>query len=324
MRPPAKQQSALRNPLNGMLGTETNVRILRILAAAAVPIGKAELARQAGLNQTGVRRALKELVKFGIVEDVGSAPRKLVELRTRHTLSSAIRDLFISEAERFQEIVASLGELMASVQPPPRSAWIQGPIAKASDQPGDPVVVGVLTSTRAAALTRQQLMSALPRVMNDPDVRVEFLVVTQADLEAYPDLEEQLDDSILLVAPHPSQLLEGAKMGRNVETKRSHDQLDQQALALANAIAQRITEDPGLISRTAASLRQRLERASPGEQHELGEWLALLENRATHQIVSLLLDPSESGTRLRQSLPFLDVLTKEERDKITEKASDDS
>ncbi len=41
----AASQSALRMPLNWMLGTQTNVRILRALYQLDVPIGVSELAR---------------------------------------------------------------------------------------------------------------------------------------------------------------------------------------------------------------------------------------------------------------------------------------
>ena len=94
MRPPAEQQSALRKPLNYLLGTETAVRILRVLSTTATPIGKAELARQADLNASGVRRALKPLIELGIVDEVGNTPRHPVRLRVSGALSQPLRRLF--------------------------------------------------------------------------------------------------------------------------------------------------------------------------------------------------------------------------------------
>ena len=324
MRPPAKSQSALRNPLNEVLGTETNVRILRVLGAAEVPLGKAVLARQADLNPSGVRRALRTLIELGMVEEVGNTPRQPVRLRNRHPLSGALRDLFQAERARFDLLVESLREMIAHVQPPPRSAWVQGPVARGTDGPEDPVVVGVLTSARNAANAREQLLSMLPEFVSDPDVQVVLKTWTVADMDASTDLEEELDGVILLVAPHPLQLLDSRQVTRDVATGHSHALMDRRALALARAIADRITGDPELIPRAVSYLRRRMERTSAQELHDLSEWLDVLEHKSVTQIRSLLLEPGERATRLRQSLPFLEVLTETERKDILQRVSDDA
>ena len=50
MRPTAEQQSALREPLNYILSTEVNVRVLRVIWRSQSPLGKSEVARRARLN----------------------------------------------------------------------------------------------------------------------------------------------------------------------------------------------------------------------------------------------------------------------------------
>ena len=45
MRPVTVRQSALRAPLNAFLGTEANVRLLRILTQTAEPVTATQLAR---------------------------------------------------------------------------------------------------------------------------------------------------------------------------------------------------------------------------------------------------------------------------------------
>ena len=324
MRPPAESQSALRNTLNEVLGTETNVRILRVLGAAEVPLGKSELARQANLNPSGVRRALRALIELGIVEEVGKTPRQPVRLRKEYPLSGALRGLFQAESARFELLVESLREMIAHVHPPPQSAWIQGPVARGTDETGDPVVVGVLTSARYAASAREQLLSMLPEFVSDPDVQVVLKVWTLADMDASTDLEEELDGAILLVAPHPLQLLDSRQLTRDHAIRHSHTHMDRRSLALAQAIADRITRDPELIPRTVSYIRRRMERASAQEQSELSEWLDVLEHKSVTQVRSLLLEPGERATRLRQSLPFLEVLTETERQDILQRVSDDA
>ena len=43
MRPPSKRQSALRNPLNALLGTPANVRVLRALAESDTALSASEM-----------------------------------------------------------------------------------------------------------------------------------------------------------------------------------------------------------------------------------------------------------------------------------------
>ncbi|MEN8145014.1 MAG: helix-turn-helix domain-containing protein [Gemmatimonadota bacterium] len=319
MRPPAQSQSALRDPLNYALGTETNVRIIRVLVAAEAPLGKAEVARRAGLNPSGVRRALRGLIELGIVEEIGTAGSQPVRLRPESRLSGTLRDLFHAELEQFTQLVESLRGLLASLNPPPRSAWIQGPVARGTDKPGDALVVGVLTSASSAADIREQMLSMLPEFVTDSDVQVVPRVWTAADVEAIPEMEAELDSVIVLVAPHPLQLLERDGERKDPAARRSHPQADRRALALARAIADRIEDDPDLIPLAARNLRHRRELASAREQHELDEWLELLEHRSAAQVRSVLVDPGERATRLRQSLPFLDVLTETEREEIVER-----
>lgn len=324
MRPPAEPQSALRNPLNDLLGRETHVRILRVLSAAEAPMGKAELARQADLNPSGVRRALGALIELGIVEEVGKTPRPPVRLRKKHTLYGVLRELFRAERARIDLLVESLREMISHLQPPPRSAWVQGPVARGTDKPRDPVVVGVLTSARNAASAREQLLSMLPEFVSDPDVQVVLKIWTLADMDASTELEEELEGAILLVAPHPLQLLDSRRVAGDAATGRSHTHLDRRALALARAIADRIPKDPELIPRAVSYLRRRMEKVSARELPELNEWLELLEHKSVGQVRSLLLETGERATRLRQSLPFLEVLTETERRKILQRVSDEA
>ncbi len=324
MRPPAESQSALRNPLNHVLGTETNVRILRVLSATDVPLGRTDLARQTALNPSGVRRALKGLIDLGVVEEVGKPPRQLVRLREKHPLSGSLKDLFLAEKARFERLVENVRELISHVQPPPRSAWIQGPVARGTDEPGDPVVVGVLVSARNAASAREQLLSLLPETVSDPDVQVVFKIWTLADMDASTGLREELDGAFLLLAPHPLQLLDSRRSSGDVTIGNSHGHMDRRSLALARAVADRISENPELIPRAVRYLRRRIDLASARERHDLKEWLDLLENKPVSQVRRLLLDSGERATRLRQSLPFLDVLTETEREQILQRVSNDT
>jgi hypothetical protein len=307
-----------------MLGTEANVRILRVLAAAYDPLGKSEVARQAQLNPAGVRRALRQLARFGIVEEVGKKPRQTVRLSEDHSLAPAIRRLFQDERVRFTGLVEALGRMVSRLEPPVRSAWIQGPVARGTDVLGDPIELGVLTSARDASTAREQLLSMIPEFIDDPDVQVVPRIWTAADVETAPDLDGVLEDAVLLVAPHPLQLLGRDDPGPRDPPGARHEERDRQASAWARALADRIEADPGLVRRAAEYARRRMESASARELHDLRDWLDLLEHKSISQVRGVLLGSDERATRMRQSLPFLGALTEEERREITRQASDDT
>jgi hypothetical protein len=89
---------------------------------------------------------------------------------------------------------------------------------------------------------------------------------------------------------------------------QSHQEIDERSLAMVHQIVAKIDQDP---------LRQGLERARANCQkwpatRATREWAEILEN--SWEIVrEVLLDPSEEGRRLRQSDPFVGILSPQER-----------
>jgi hypothetical protein len=95
---------------------------------------------------------------------------------------------------------------------------------------------------------------------------------------------------------------------------RSHQEIDARSLALAQAIVAKIDSDPrrtGLLRARANCDRWLARERRPA----IAEWRAIL-HREWDEVRQVLLDPSEEGTRLRQSNPFTGVLTSHERDVI--------
>ena len=91
----------------------------------------------------------------------------------------------------------------------------------------------------------------------------------------------------------------------------SHDDINRRSLALACELVRRVDADPQ--HEALAQARQRCERwlrTTPCT--DLQEWSEILRN-PWPTVRALLLDPSETGQRLRQSNPFCRVLTPQER-----------
>lgn len=317
MRPVATPQSALRAPLNRLLGTEANVRILRVLAETATPLSRAEIARRAELNASGVRRSVDALIGWGIVESVGAGSRRPVRLRREHPLAAPLEDLFQAERRRFEELIDGLQSQIAELRPPPLSAWVQGPVARDEDEPEDPLVVGLLAAAGDIDETADRLRAAVGDLVRAQDVLIEVRAFALPDLRAARHGRSELENLILLHGPSPLDLLD-AEREREGGAAVDHALLDRRALALGRALAERIAEDPSLVERARRYVRERLEDASPGERETLREWDGLLENASVPRLRQFLVDPGERATRLRQTLPFLEALSPDERQEIIE------
>src|SRR6202165_4722825 len=105
MRPTSRPQSAIRTPLNRLLATETNVRLLRALVEIKKPLPPSLLAGYVMLNLSSVIKALSGLEELGVAEYVGSGGRRPVKFVRNHPLSSALEALFVAERTRFETIL---------------------------------------------------------------------------------------------------------------------------------------------------------------------------------------------------------------------------
>lgn len=317
MRPARTAQSALRAPLNGILGTEAGVRILRELVLAGAPLSRSELARRSGLSLPGVMGALEKLGAAGIVESVGEGSRQTVQMREGHPLHGVLLALFHQEANRMPALLDELKALMGKMEPVPRAAWIEGPVAEGVDRPSEPLVLGFLAGSRDVSRLASALRQELAPVERDYDVTIEVRGRTEADLATLDTDEERVVRAAWgLLGPHPTAYLDAREEDGAGQARRaalSHARHDLQALLAASWIAQRLDRDPSLPRRARSWLVHRLHEASEREAEELNEWVRLLDSASIPRLQYVLRDGGERATRLRQSNPFLPVLTDPER-----------
>ena len=104
---------------------------------------------------------------------------------------------------------------------------------------------------------------------------------------------------------------------------RSHAEHDQRARRLAVAIAAKLKWDPGLARIAQQHIARREKRASPQERRELQEWARILTTMSPDRLRRFLVEPGERATRLRQTLPALEILTPAERDAVLASVTDD-
>lgn len=318
MGTPSEKQSHFRTPLNRIMGTETNVRVLRVLTDTQTPLSKPEVARRAALNPSGVRRTLDGLIESGIVEAVGAGSQRPVQLRRSHPLAGPLEKLFRAERERVDQFYRTLRSSIAEHSGQIRAAWIQGPLAHGQDELGDSVVIGVLASSDVIGEVTSDLTHALTPVGGRHEVRIEVKGYTVPDLLALPSSEvRQLSETLpLLGAPPEAYLEEEGEADELDQSSRTHEELDRQALEYGRAIADRLADDPTLLERAQRFIDRRIDKASGTERDELREWALLLESMSLPRLREFLVSESERAQRLRQTLPFLEVLTDEERNAV--------
>jgi DNA-binding transcriptional ArsR family regulator len=313
-------QSALQNPLNRILGTETNVRVLRVLAGTNEALSAAELSRRTLLHISGIGKALTALEETGIVEYVGTGSRQPVRLRGVHPLTEAVRLLFRAERQRADAVFNGISQAVQAVMPPPQSAWIQGPITTATDKPHEPVVLGIITGPLAVENTTETIRRALAALERELDVTIDVRTRTLADIMTTPTGEHGLlKHAIPVLGPPPLSLLDRATPHEGIRSMRgptTHAELDERSLRFASGIAERLRHDPAIVERARAYVSQRLSLASRGEALELREWEHILATMSLPKLRHFLQDSGPRATRLRQSSPFLGVLTSEERDQL--------
>lgn len=318
MRPTSRPQSALRSPLNHILGAEANVRVLRVVLLSDIPIGVSELARLAALQVSGVARVCTRLEDLGVIEAVGRGARHRQFRRGgRLQLVNQLTALFREERAHAERVMEEVREAVRGGSPQIRAAWIEGPVALGTDRPADALVVGVLVEPAGVDSVRLELWPRLLTLQASGDVVVELRVLTIADLKtADAQGRAELERVFPLLGPPPLDLIRTEPpRGQSVRDPRRkrHADLEARSQAIAQVIADRIRRDPSLVEDARRYLERRMPSASPGERLELQEWQSILATMSIPRLRRFLVRDDARARRLRQSSPFLTVLSPDER-----------
>lgn len=320
MPKPKRPHNQLLRPLNEILGTQANVRLMRALALSTTSVTSGELASRAQLGRTTIYPALRALEGAGVIEFVGAGSQRQVQMRDRHPLAGALKELFRAEAGRFDELITALRELFGKPPLRPISAWAdetaQG--AQSTD------ALGLYFVARPEDLEKltDYLNLHLADVERTYDVHIAVNGLTRSELETFHRTQGRtLGDVTLLDGIPPVALLEASRPRTKLALKL-HDEHDARSRRLALAIATKIKRDPGLIGLAADRVKRRAVKASPGERRELVEWMRLLSTMSSARLRRFILEDSQRAVRLRQSLPALNLLSPAERDAVVRSQTD--
>jgi hypothetical protein len=307
--------------LNEILGTHANVRLIRTLSLSSTPLAAGELARRANLGRTSIYPALRELELIGIVEFVGAGAQRQIQLRDRHPLAPGLKDLFRAEAGRLDELITALRELFIESPVRALSAWVED--VAAAPRGTDAVRMYFVAMPDDKDTLSDYLNERLPAVERALDLQVVVTGLTRSELEALSRSQgNALDNPALLEGVPPVGLLRLNREGAAKPAPVSHGEHDERARRLALAIATKIKRDPGLIVLAQQRLERRSQKASPRERRELKEWLRVLSTMSPARLRTFFIEESERATRLRQSLPALNLLSAAERQAVLRSRTD--
>ena len=316
MRPVSEQNSAIKSPLNEILGYQANVRLLRCLFETDGGMSYSELAERTGLSLPGVHKVVSRMMTLGIIEFTGSGKRQQINIRNEYPLTDNLEELFKAEKRYYHSLITSLKEIIDRLEPQPRSAWIFGTLARGSDEYGDPIRIGILGNIKKIDEITDQFREQLIEsgIEQRFDVTIEVSGIVLADLKS--NETSYADEIIPLWGADPKHYLKNTGEESNVID--SHQELDKRSKIDAKAWVELLQRHPEIIERTIKDLEERISQISSGEKKELQEWKHILKSMSHQRLKKFLESDSERSTRLRQSLPFWPVLKNKERNKLNE------
>lgn len=304
MRNPADRQSDFRAPWDRILGSESQVRALRVLEDTDEPMSVRELARRTRMHLRAMQVAVEKLEYAGILERVGTGSRTQVRLRRAHPLAPAVRGLFQAERARIERILEDLKAVAREHRRRADAIWLDGPVAAGDDDGEDTLRIGVLAPSGHVDAVVDALRERMGELMKREDVTVEVRGWTKADLEAMArERRQALETAIPLLGSPPGVVRERASAKRT--RSRSHADIDAELRDRGRRIAQVLARKPELVGQAREEVTKRLTRATPQEARTLREWRQLLEGLSLQRLRRWLIDPGEQPTRLRQSMPVV-------------------
>ncbi len=292
MRSLKTKRSPLRYPLDRVLGSQAQIRILRVLLyESQEALSASAVQRLGGLSPYGTRNALQKLVDAGIIERSGDANFALYQSNRHHPLRHELATLFESEENRFSDFVNGLRQ--AASLPEVEHAWLRNVL----QEDGVPIEMVVVAELHALPWIDSEIRKRLLEFESAYDQIVEVIPCTRADA---PPLSK---DALHLWGHAAEQ-----KPSRRRNPERSHH--------LAKAISTMLQRDPTLRERAKRHIARLLQEDQGTARGDLAEWEQLLNAYSTRRLGELITADSSRSERLRRSMPFFAVLNHEEREDL--------
>src|SRR5690348_6341541 len=113
----AAPKSHFHNPIDALLGSVSEVRVLRALVRHGGALSASSLVDQTRLTRSNVHKALQRLTAESVVETLGHGRSMLYQIATRHPLAPALKALFEAEAGRVDRVIEGIRRVANSHAP---------------------------------------------------------------------------------------------------------------------------------------------------------------------------------------------------------------
>lgn len=214
MRPLAQASSALRQPLDLILGTPAAVRILRVMAQYGSPLSPPHIAQRAAITRSGTNKALAHLSELRVVETVGQGRYVSYQLNSRHPLAPALIALFQAERQRLDGIFDTVRRAAEAISPKPIAVWLFGSGARGDDRIESDLDIALVGTPDQGPVQADALRDALFEVSDALAFQPSVIMVTQADLERMKQNDTAFwqnltRDAVPLLGASPEQVAHG-------------------------------------------------------------------------------------------------------------------
>ena len=170
--------------LEDILGSRTNIAILRYLTAIRGALSGNEIATRLGLRQSTVRQALERLVATGVITraDIGnSAAYELDHELAMHR--TVLVPLFRAEAGLHDELLESLAQICVKLKPSPSAVFLFGSLARGERDFRDIDLLCVAKAREKSAL-HDAVAEEFEAIRPIFKVPVSAIVVTEEELRS--------------------------------------------------------------------------------------------------------------------------------------------
>lgn len=299
MRPPRVRSSSVQFPLDEILGTTAHVRLMRVLVHdVGGEVSVTDAAQRAGLSTTGARNTCEALARLGVARRVGSGRALKYGPVLTHPLVLQMQVLFEGERQQFETLMHSLQQAVQF--PEVIRAWIRAlpeTVAQALE-------IDVVVVVKALKWIGPELRARVLEIERSFGLVIEIHLHARADSPAAPE------EAILLSGheEHP-----GSSDPAHTRTRLESE---QQSLEIARLLVTRIRSDPSIIRRALHYTDHLLSQGQGTSDGDLKEWQQILSTYTTEQLGAFLVSSAPRALRLRRSMPFLAILTPDERARI--------